>query len=54
VLLAGPYRGLPAAQLDPRAWLIVLGSAAAGTAGTELLPAILDRRSARATGSAAA
>ena len=30
--------------LDPLAWLVVLGSAAAGTAGAEVLPGLLERR----------
>jgi cation-transporting ATPase I len=33
--------------LDPLSWLVVLGSAAAGTAGAEVVPALLDRRRAR-------
>jgi cation-transporting ATPase I len=34
--------------LDPLSWLVVLSSAAAGTAGAEILPALLERRHARA------
>jgi cation-transporting ATPase I len=33
--------------LDPLAWGVVLASAAAGTAGAEVLPRLLERRSAR-------
>ncbi|UOY02373.1 cation transporting ATPase C-terminal domain-containing protein [Blastococcus sp. PRF04-17] len=29
--------------LDPIAWLVVLGSAAAGTAGAELVPGLVER-----------
>jgi cation-transporting ATPase I len=39
--------------LDPLAWLVVLGSAAAGTAGAEVLPALIERRSARQEATAA-
>jgi cation-transporting ATPase I len=34
--------------LDPLAWVVVLVSAAAGTAGAEVLPALLERRHAEA------
>ena len=30
--------------LDPLSWLVVLGCAAAGTAGAEVVPALLERR----------
>ena len=32
--------------LDPLAWIVVLGSAAAGTVGAEVLPGLLERRTA--------
>jgi cation-transporting ATPase I len=39
--------------LDPLAWLVVLASAAAGTAGAEVVPGLLDRRAARRESAAA-
>lgn len=46
----GVSRFFGCTPLDPLAWLVVLGSAAAGTAGAELVPPLLERWQAR-TGS---
>jgi cation-transporting ATPase I len=43
VQVPGVSRFFGCTPLDPLSWLVVLGSAAAGTAGAEVVPALVER-----------